>query len=247
MFAMTDFEDETRIPFVEQRLRELRTERDNLRSRLGQKIGRKHFDDARVLWKTVVLYQCVIRRTLELTDGIERAWANREYLISVVLARVLIETTAFIWDTTVQLNNHVQAGNLDAADTLITQRALGSKMHEWVAGGTPEATQVLTLIDRMDRSMHRIAGRTGPVQASLRDHYDILSEFAHPNFLGIQNLYGTLDEKHMIYKFGKITQEIHDRLSRTLAISLLAVPHIELCLRKLDVMAEPLRELHRQR
>jgi hypothetical protein len=241
-----NLEDESDLMTLEERLAELRPELDELRLRLMDELGRQHVPDAKVLWKVLVLYQCVIRRTLELVDGVEQAWTNRQYLSATVLARVLVETAAFIWDVTAGLEARIGAGDLDAVDDLIVKRSFGSRMKSWHQVGLPQSEQVLTLIDRMDRDMQRRSGLVDSPKAMIRAHYDLLSEFAHPNWLGVECLYGQMDRDVMTCRFGEPHDEERQRLSRFLAISMNAVPAIEACLRNLDQLAGPLWELNRR-
>jgi hypothetical protein len=56
----------------------------------------------------------------------------------------------------------------------------------------PEALQIMTCIDRMDK---KVPGG--------RANYDILSEIAHPNWLGVFGMYSKRDEAQFITYFGR--------------------------------------------
>lgn len=63
----------------------------------------------------------------------------------------------------------------------------GSKV--WEDG--PQALQILTCIDRMDKKV-----------PGVRVHYDFLSEIAHPNWGGVVGMYAKMEEATFTARFG---------------------------------------------
>jgi hypothetical protein len=239
-----DPDDESSAPSLEDRMAELKPELDAMRARLVPEIGYVHAPDAKVLWKVLVLYQCLTRRTLELSDGIARAWSTQELLTSVLLARALTETAAFTWDVTTALRRHVQDANLEAVDKLIMDRMFATRMSDWIKAGSPPALNILTQIDKLDRDMSGHSERTPTEREQVvRPHYDLLSDFVHPNYLGVNALFGDLDTDARTFRFGGPGAQERIRLGRTLGTSMSAVLIVEGCLRSVDGLAVSLRRL----
>jgi hypothetical protein len=240
-----DLEDESHLPSLDDRLIELRPELEELRKRLVPKIGIQEVPDAKVLWKVLVLYQSLIRRTLYLVEGVGRAWRHEEYLTAIVLARCITETAAFIWDLTTGLRTHVRNADLDAIDKLVMARTYGSRLID----DLPPAVNILTLIEKFDRDLMANAGvsKERAREKVVRAHYDLLSEFAHPNYFGVTNLFGDLDRDQRTVFFGKPSLTDQQRIGRTLGVSMSAIFIVEACARMLDEFAEPLRQLNKQK
>lgn len=232
---------------LEVRLAELNSELDGLRARLIPEIGRRHVPDAKIVWKARALYQCVLRRSLELIDGTSRAWAHQEHLTAVLLARALMETAVFTWDITDGIDDGLQRADWDAINRLLNDRWFATRVPDMLEEGMPKAENVLTLIDRLDRDMLRASGQK-PIEGEqvMRRHYSLLSDFSHPNRLGVAVLFGELDEPSEMFRF-RVSEAARVRLSHTLGVSMTSVTIVERCLRKLDLLIEPLREMNTKR
>src|SRR5690349_16816722 len=103
----TEGDGESHIPTLQDQIDKVRPQLDALRARLVPEIGAMHSPNSKVLWKALVLYQCLIRRTIELCDGVPRAWSSGEYLTAILLARALTETAAFAWDVTLGIERAI--------------------------------------------------------------------------------------------------------------------------------------------
>lgn len=226
-------------------LAELAPTLESFRKRLVPELGIREFPDAKVLWKVMSLYQCLIRRTLELIDGIEQSWDQQQHLISVTLARSLVETSAFTWNLTMGIERGVKERDLGIIDKFVMDQGHATRIPSWLEEGFPKATSILTLIDKMDRDLD---ARTGMSRMSaigdVRHTYDLLSDFSHPNWLGVTSLYPTRDWDNMRYLFAPLTEETRRRLGGTLSGALASVIVMEYCLRQMDKLVEPLHELN---
>jgi hypothetical protein len=229
------------IPSIEERLRELSPVLEALRRRLVSELGQEDIPDSKVLWKTLALYQCLIRRTLELTDGIIGAWYRNSYLIAVVIARSLVETAAFTYDITVRIEKHIKDNDLSAVDKLIMDRTFATKMPDWVNNGLPsDAKNIMGLLRDLDRA---VGPAPGDEQKPVEGHYALLSEFTHPNWLGVTHLYGEIVQEQCLIRFGKPGDADRLRISQVLGVSVESVNVIDACARKLDQLEGPLRDL----
>jgi len=99
-----------------------------------------------------------------------------------VLARASVETGCLMYDFSVRVETVVTAQNpaaIEAFDERVMKALLGGKSDEWKPHpDAPEALNVLTIIDHLTKRFPK-----------LRSMYDLLSEFAHPNYDGMIGAY----------------------------------------------------------
>jgi len=176
---------------------EMRLLRDSLLSRLPA-----DGDMPRVRRTATLLYQCLIRRTLDQVDGLRLAWEAGNALTAAIMARALIETAAWMYDLTKRLGELLEAGDPEAIDDMLRRLSTATRMKVLEPFG--KSTNIVTLVDKLGRDLqaellalgffvHDDEG--GEVHApSLMVAYELLSEFAHPNPFGIWLLYSHLDE-----------------------------------------------------
>jgi hypothetical protein len=74
-------------------------------------------------------------------------------------------------------------------------------------------------VGKIDRDLlpNAPADRTELVLA----HYNLLSEYAHPNYLDVTYLSGTLDRRNGVWRFGQIDPKKRTSLGQTLGVALL--------------------------
>jgi hypothetical protein len=82
----------------------------------------------------------------------------------------------------------VHTGDFSAIDNEVMAVTFASR-HSIFEGITIKAPNILGLIDRLDRYLYK----GGPDKA-VRDVYDFLCEFAHPNWVGTVGLFGKINE-----------------------------------------------------
>jgi hypothetical protein len=158
-------------------------------------------DDPKLVWKTKWVYQCFIRRMVEGADGVRAAWNAGNLLTIVTMARSLIETAAIARHLTDLIKDAIETRDGGALDNAVKSVLFAArhKLFENLEDAS-KARSILTYIDRMDRSVfHDNKGR-------LRDSYDYLSEFVHPNHLGILGLYADPDNSSLRIEFGKVAR-----------------------------------------
>ena len=133
--------------------------------------------------KALAIAHTAMRRNLEITRAFAAAFNERLYIPLFVLSRAAVETGCLVFDvyakTASMLDAHDKAALVDY-DERVMRVLLGSK--STAAAGDPEqyqALNVLTVIDRLDKTTHE----------GLREMYDALSEYAHPNYAGLLESY----------------------------------------------------------
>jgi len=138
--------------------------------------------------KLYSLLQTALRRNLELSDAFIDAFNAHLFAPLFVLSRAMLETGCIAFDAWVRLEDMIESGDVSRIpdfDEHLMRVLLGSRTP--TDGSNPNkypAPNVLSIIDRLERQ--------GSF-SHLRDHYDHLSEYAHPNFPGLLGLYSEHD------------------------------------------------------
>jgi hypothetical protein len=98
-----------------------------------------------------------------------------------------------------------------------------------------KALNVLTAIDKMDKKMFP------KKEASLRESYDFLSEFVHPNTFGIMGLYSDNFPKEYRVEFGKMGDK-RERILPALRITLGMVWLVKIAASDIEKLIPAIRE-----
>ncbi len=142
---------------------------------------------AKIPFKIIDILQAGLRRNLELAASFIGSFNAQLFVPLFVDARAVVETASLLWDLSMRVRRVLAQGGkgaLSELDTHLMKVLLGAKSKEWV--GDPDkyqAPNVLTILDRLAKSGF----------PQLRGFYDMLSEFAHPNFAGLQGAYAKVN------------------------------------------------------
>lgn len=131
--------------------------------------------------------ESVIRRFMELADATFILLDARNYLGSVVTVRSLQETSAVIWYLNEKCLYALAHKDLTHFTETMKRLMLGWKDDEEL----PNSINALTLIDKVDKQL-----------CGYRTHYDILSEYVHPNWHGTMGLFAQTGGKELKVEFG---------------------------------------------
>lgn len=181
------------------------------------------FSKPKILWEVENYVQLSIHRVVELGEGAAEAWNNRRPAVCFILTRALMENVSSLVDLTYQTDAFVQNQKFIDIHNLVVNRLMGGKLGQF----PPEVQipNVLTAIDKTDKYFP---------DYKIRYLYDFLSEFAHPNSLGMHGLYGYVDPVTHVLKidpsFGMNTRHftvLIQALARALSVFRDAVLKIE--------------------
>jgi hypothetical protein len=152
----------------------------------------------KMVWKTLSIFQCLIRRTLEAVDGMRAAWNAGNLLTAITMGRSLIETGATVRHFIDSVKEATRQKDVAALDRVVMNVGFGTR-YEPFTGENEEYTarNILTLIEAMDKSLFK------DKTPRLREAYDFLSEFAHPNHLGLLGLYSDTFSEGYRVEYGK--------------------------------------------
>lgn len=147
------------------------------------------FNKPKILWEVQNYVQLSIHRVIEVGEGAANAWNTSRPATCFILSRAVMENVAALADVTFQIEGFVKDRKFIETHTLIVNRLMGGKLQKF----PPEMQipNILTAIDKTDKYFpnHRV-----------RELYDFLSEFAHPNSLGMHGLYANIDPSTHILK-----------------------------------------------
>ena len=137
----------------------------------------------KVVWEIQSFVQLTIHRVVDLTNAISEFWERNRPAVSFILTRAILENAAVLFDVTSSIETSVKQSNFPEIHEAIVDRLVGGK-HESSPRTVPN---ILSAIDKVDK-----------VHKGFRIAYDDLSEYVHPNYSGMQWLYGKLN-KEKIY------------------------------------------------
>ena len=129
--------------------------------------------------------QSILYRLVALASGCALNWNAGNQLCSMLAARSLIETVASLHSFEKELRPALESEDLAKLNELTLHHSFATKEKRMLDEHIGfEATNVLTLVDKLERQFE-IDG--------LRDGYDRLSERCHPNAAGHYFFFGMLD------------------------------------------------------
>lgn len=140
---------------------------------------------AKIPFKTSVLLQVGLRRALELTESTVREINAHALVSSFVTSRALFETACvmfYTWKKVEAVLTSPSPPCLEEFDDDVMQLLMGGRDKDW--GGPVQAKNILTIIDHVSN-----------VFEQARKRYDGLSEFAHPNYVGMSDMYNRPDKQ----------------------------------------------------
>lgn len=133
------------------------------------------------------LLQIGLRRNLELAASFINTFNSELFTPLFVIARAVLETGCLVYEIgsrVDQISKQNDKTSLSDFDENVNKALFGVKSNLW--GGDPQkcsAFNVLSIIDRLKKQA-----------PELRNLYDALSEYAHPNYHGMLAVYAEFNE-----------------------------------------------------
>lgn len=148
------------------------TELDNLL--VSEIEGKKISNISKLPFKVVSLIFSLHHRAVDLAKNSLSLFLDKHYLSAAILIRSLMETTSLVFLAQKKINQVVESNDVGDLDDFLMKGIFGSR----IAGDELKSVNILTAIDHTDK-----------IHDKYRDMYDELSEFAHPNWLGVGSIY----------------------------------------------------------
>lgn len=193
----------------------------------------------------IYLLQLLLRRSYALDHAARSAIATKNLNALALMIRALIETVASVGALEWKLEQlYAEKCTYDQAFGFLKQLTVGS-LHlkpEDVGGiEVPPPLKVMTAIKKADLQLHARGIEEGP----LRRIYNLLSEYAHPNFYGVE-MYGAVSGNRTTFKQHEESfDELSPPVSSALPVALLALFRLYDDTLKLLKTKETLPRVHR--
>jgi hypothetical protein len=190
------------------------------------------FARSKIAWKLATYQHVLLHRLVALMDGAAVAWNNRCTLSAMLSARALMETFAVLAEFERRVARLLKEGNLGCLNALAQNGIFASRDPEWIKENPEtQAVSVLTYIDKFDK---RVEG--------FRGHYDMLSERCHPNSMGHNFMFSTLDRTDGMVRF--CDEREPARNGQMFFAALAPLPLVESISSRLDELIEKPSDLH---
>ncbi|RZK02309.1 MAG: hypothetical protein EOO43_23445 [Flavobacterium sp.] len=132
--------------------------------------------------------EAVLHRFIDLVGGSINLLEDNFYIPAVVTSRAAQETLAVLVYINIKLKKFIEDKNLAVLLHCMRRLSLGWKGDSEF----PEMINVLTCVDSVDKKYN----------IGFRDHYDLMSESAHPNWSGVMGAYSKADHETYEVSFG---------------------------------------------
>ncbi len=139
-------------------------------------------------YKATSFREVLIHRISDIADVAIDLYENDRLVPAFIETRAVVETTAMVYWLYQRSCEFVEKPDEDSFDEFLMKGMLGSR------DGTTkhESYNVLTAVDRLDNEFD-----------GLRQMYDTLCEFTHPNWSGVMGSYSKFDEEKYVLYLGK--------------------------------------------
>jgi hypothetical protein len=154
--------------------------------------------ESKTAWKCAVLQQALLYRVTMLARGCASEWNSGNIVCSMLAARALLETivlSSFIRD---EAENFVAANDIEAIERLANEQLFSTKDERKIADGFGhKAKSIFKYIDKFEKQI-----------PGLRDHYEFISEWCHPNGSGHLFTYGEINKLNGTVIFSEATPRV---------------------------------------
>jgi hypothetical protein len=154
--------------------------------------------ESKTAWKCAVLQQALLYRVTMLARGCADAWNDNNIVCSMLAARALLETIVlcnFIRD---EAEKFAAAGDIEAIEKLANEQLFSTKDGGVIAGGSGhKAKSILTYVDKFEKTI-----------PGIRDHYEFISEWCHPNSNGHLLTYSEINKQNGTVRFSEATPRV---------------------------------------
>jgi len=143
---------------------------------------------AKIPFKALCYREGLIWRAEELGRTACETYALGDIVAGILLTRALTETAAALWYLKELIEDQLADGPKPDLNEKVEALLLGHK----IASDMPQAINVLTFLDRIDKTI-----------PGVRQSYDRMSEYAHPNWAGTAFAYSKNDRELILTNFGR--------------------------------------------
>jgi hypothetical protein len=130
-------------------------------------------------------------RMADLSRGAFSSFQNNRLASAIALTRSAMETATSSWCLSKKIKEAIDNKSLNDINDYLIKGLVGWRLKPEDGHPIPDAHQVLKFIDKMDKEI-----------PEFRKQYELLSEYAHPNWSGTHGLFAEIDKVRCVTKFG---------------------------------------------
>jgi hypothetical protein len=150
--------------------------------------------ESKTAWKCAVLQQSLLYRVTMLASGCSNEWNGGNIVCSMLAGRALLETIALSYFIRDEAERFADAADIDGLEKLFNEQLFSTKDEGFIAGGFGhKAKSILTYVDKFEK---KIPG--------IREHYEFISEWCHPNGSGHLFTYGEINKLNGFARFAEV-------------------------------------------
>jgi hypothetical protein len=180
---------------VEQLMNEIRERLGAIESSLPQQMDILAVSPrSKLPFKALSYRETLIWRMAELSRDAYQAFLQDRLVSAILLTRAAVETCAALWYLRRKVSSAVKEGTVGDIDSYLMRLFGGSRVDQEM----PQAINVLNFVDSLEKELE-----------GFRHQYDLLSEFAHPNWAGTTGLYSKIDQESFTVDYGANARELH--------------------------------------
>ena len=174
---------------IEGLMSEISSRIELLESGLPARVDAMVSPDSKLPFKALIYRAALIWRMAELSRGAFENFEKDRLALAILETRAAVETSAALWYLHAKLDATLKAGAVGDIDDFARRSSRWEA--EPIPTSCPQAISVLTFVDRVEKDVE-----------GFRHQYDLLSEFAHPNWAGTALLYSKPDPPNLWTDFG---------------------------------------------
>lgn len=144
--------------------------------------------------KAMIFREACLHRIHELASTALECFIRQHIVSAFIICRAIMETESLFWYLIDEIKEHIKKNDLQSINKILKQVLAGTKSDRLKnTHSLPDPIHVLKLVrDKFGKKINYYF-----------DHYESLSEFAHPNAMGISRAYVNLDKTNMKAIFSK--------------------------------------------
>lgn len=144
--------------------------------------------NSKLPYKACSFREVLIHRQSDLADVAMDLYEAKRLVPAFVMTRAVVETTALMYSLHTKAQDFLTTKDEDAFDGFLMKGMLGSRDETT----SHESVNILKSVDRMDKEFD-----------GLRDMYNTLCEFTHPNWSGTMGAYSRIEREKYLLHLGK--------------------------------------------
>jgi hypothetical protein len=146
---------------------------------------------AKLPFKAIWLKETLLYRIIDLSECSINLHNTNKIIPSFILIRATFETLALLFSLLNKIRLSIQNNNIGDIDDFLMKSIAGNRLNKFFENKPYDSINVLTLIDKLSNGI-----------PAIRENYDILSEFAHPNSFGTINSYSIFYKEELKVELG---------------------------------------------